>query len=87
MTGYLVPLTVLAKRITPGSRFALVLRYVATWCAQGLVVVDAFAWWLIGLVDRVKRVYFCHLEGLPSIAWSWLDLASQPSWSCVVLWR
>jgi hypothetical protein len=58
MTGYLVPLTVLAKRIAPGSRFALVLRYVATWCAQGLVVVDAFACWLIGLVDRVKRVYF-----------------------------
>lgn len=79
--GCLVPLTVLAKRIASGSRFALVLRYVATWCALGLVVVDAFVCRLIGLVDRVKRVYFCHLEALPSIAGLWLDLASQPSGS------
>jgi hypothetical protein len=82
MTGCLVPLTDLAKRITPGSRFALVLRYVATWCALGLVVVDAFACGFISLVNRVKRVFFCHLEALPSIVWLWLDLASQPGHPC-----
>jgi hypothetical protein len=68
MTGYLVPLTVLAKRIAPGSRFALVLRYVATWGALRLVVVDAFACGFIALVDRVKRVYFCHLEALSQLS-------------------
>jgi|SRR5580692_4896027 hypothetical protein len=60
MTGCLVALTDLAKRITPGSRFALVLRYVATGCALGLVMVDSFACRLISLVNRVKRGFFCH---------------------------